>query len=97
MRPATTLALALLASLRSAGGNVRCRSVLAERSLVELGKHLRELFRFRIAALVCILLGVLAAVWASRVKRSRAMGSAAASWRMTFKAIGRSSCSSNAA
>ena len=32
---------------------------------MELGKHLRELFRFRIAAVVCILLGVLAAVWAS--------------------------------
>jgi len=32
---------------------------------VELGKHLRELSRYRIPALVCILLGILAAVWAS--------------------------------
>jgi hypothetical protein len=32
---------------------------------VELGKHLRELFRFRMAAAVCTLVGVLAAVWAS--------------------------------
>ena len=32
---------------------------------MELGKHLRELFRFRVPAVVCILLGILAAVWAS--------------------------------
>ena len=32
---------------------------------MELGKHLRELFRFRAPAVVCILLGILAAVWAS--------------------------------
>jgi len=32
---------------------------------VELGRHLRELFRLRTSAVVCILLGTLAAVWVS--------------------------------
>jgi hypothetical protein len=32
---------------------------------VELGRHLRELFRLRMAAIVCIMLGILAAVWVS--------------------------------
>lgn len=41
---------------------------------MELGKHLRELFRYRTAATVCTLLGVFAAVWASYEVRLSPLG-----------------------